>query len=92
MLELYTVEDRQLHLVNDSTNPASVMAYRSAIVIEQPEIQLSMEGGELILQWTGVLEVANDINGPWVQLNGTSPMVWDTSAETVQFARSKSSN
>ena len=92
MLELYTVQDRQLHLVNDLTNPKSVRAYRSAIVIEQPEIQLSMEGGELILQWTGVLEVANDINGPWIPLNGTSPMVWDTSAETFQFARSRSSN
>lgn len=90
MLELYTVKDRQLHLINDSSNPESVMAYRSAIVIEQPEIQMTMEGGVLMLQWTGTLEVSDSVNGPWTEVNASSPMEWDTTQATFQFARSKS--
>ena len=91
MLEFYSIKDRQLHLVNDASNPSAIRAYRSALPVADvtPEISLTQRDGNLIIQWVGTLQLADDPRGPWVTMgdDSASPLIWDTSKAAVGFAR-----
>ena len=91
MLEFYSVKNKKLHLVNDLSNPDSIRAYQTAseAVNESPEITLSREGGNLILQWTGTLQMADSPQGPWASVDADtqSPLTWSPDGSPVKFAR-----
>jgi hypothetical protein len=91
MLEFYSIKDRQLHLVNDASNPSAIGAYRSALPVADvtPEISLIQSDGNLIIQWVGTLQLADDPRGPWVRMadDSASPLIWDTSKAPIGFAR-----
>jgi hypothetical protein len=69
MLELFSVEDRELHLINDATNPKSIRAFRAGALLgnvpETPTLIMQREGNELVLQWTGMLQMTSSIDGEW---------------------------
>ena len=94
MLEFYSIRDKQLQLVNDVDNPLSIRAYRSAtgeppvpVVPVDPTLSYSIQDGQVILEWTGTLEMADDITGPWTAVEGDSPMALDTSLSSQGFVR-----
>ena len=91
MLEFYSIKDRQLHLVNDVSNPSAIRAYRSALPVADvtPEISLTQIDGNLIIQWVGTLQLADDPRGPWVTMadDSASPLIWDTTKAPIGFAR-----
>jgi hypothetical protein len=96
MLELFSVKDRELHLLNDAANPKSIRAYRAGallgIVPETPSLLMQREGNELVLQWTGMLQVANEIGGEWSDYadQAESPMRLPLETSSATFMRSRS--
>jgi hypothetical protein len=69
MLELFSVKGRDLRLVNKAGDPDSIKAFRAGVLltpgVELPVLVMSRSGANLTLQYTGRLEAANSINGPW---------------------------
>ncbi|MBX3746500.1 MAG: hypothetical protein KF833_14425 [Verrucomicrobiae bacterium] len=94
ILELFSVRDRGLHLLNDTTNPLAIRAYRAGTLltpgVEQPEIQISREAGGLRVVWTGALEAAATVQGPWqvIAQESQSPMVVPTT-DAARYLRSR---
>ena len=95
MLELFSVKDRTLHLLNDTTNPKSIRTYRAGALTGggggTPTLSLQRQGANLTVQWTGMLQVANTINGPWSDHadQSQSPMTIPTT-QAGQFMRARS--
>ena len=68
MLELFSVEDRGLHLLNDSTDPKSLRAFRAGPLLGSgaaPTLSAQRQGANLNVFWTGMLQTADSIGGPW---------------------------
>ena len=43
---------------------------------EPPIVSISRDGtGDLIVEWTGILQTAENVNGPWTDVNTTSPLL-----------------
>jgi hypothetical protein len=43
---------------------------------EPPTVSISRDGtGDLIVEWTGILQTAEKVNGPWADVNATSPLL-----------------
>jgi hypothetical protein len=56
-------------------------------VLEEPTISVSFTPeGAVQVEFTGKLQVAPGLNGPWSDLNVTSPAIWQTT-ESQQFGR-----
>lgn len=56
-------------------------------VLEAPTISVSFTPeGAVQVEFTGKLQVAPGLNGPWTDLNVTSPAIWQTT-ESQQFGR-----
>jgi hypothetical protein len=68
MLEVFSVKDRALQLLNDSTNPKSLRAFRAGPLLgsgSAPTLSAQRQGANLNVSWTGMLQTADSINGPW---------------------------
>jgi hypothetical protein len=95
MLELFSVENRQLVLLNDSNNPASIRAYRAGVLtdpnFEEPLISVTRSGANLRIEWTGVLEVSESVSGPYQPYPGApqSPLEIPTTAAPAAFLRAR---
>ena len=52
MIEFYTIKDRALHLVNDSSNPKSIRAFQTAGELQdiEPEIVITSDGANVNLK------------------------------------------
>lgn len=91
MLEFYSVKNRKLHLGNDASNPDSIKAYQSAGEVQNvtPEIHISSDGANVTLQWIGMLQMADDVTGPWTDVadDRQSPRIWSTAEAPKGFAR-----
>ena len=92
MLEFYTIKDRALHLVNDSSNPKSIRAFQTAGELQdiEPEIVISSDGANVTLKWTGMLQMADEVDGPWIDVadDSQSPRIWSTEEAPMGYARS----
>jgi len=93
MLELFSVEDRALHLLNQSNDPKSLRTYRAGALLNPgqpiPALSMRVEGSNLILQWTGTLQLADQITGPWTDHAGQSPLTLPMTGPG-KFARARS--
>ena len=91
MLEFYSVKDRKIHLVNDTSNPDSIKAYQSAGEVQNvtPEIQISSDGANVTIEWIGMLQMADEVTGPWTDVadDSQSPRIWSTTEAPQGFAR-----
>jgi hypothetical protein len=96
MLELFSVKDRELHLINDATNPTSIRAFRAGALLgnvpETPTLIMQRDGDELVLQWTGMLQVTSSIDGEWTDHadQSESPMRLPIGSQGATFVRARS--
>ncbi len=69
MLELFAEKDRALHLLNDSSDPKSVRVFRAGALINSGTVTTPVaaqhSGNNLVISYTGMLQWANDLQGPW---------------------------
>jgi hypothetical protein len=58
---------------------------------EPPTVSISRDdSGNLIVEWTGILQAAENVNGPWVDVNATSPLILKPeNLAKQQYARSR---
>jgi hypothetical protein len=96
MLELFSEKDRQLHLLNDASNPDSLLVYRAGVLIDpdfvNPTVSMQIDGNEVVIEWTGMLQSANALNGTWNDYadDSQSPMRLPIEAAGAMFVRSRS--
>jgi hypothetical protein len=95
MLELFSVLNKQLHLMNSATDPDSLRAYRAGALTHPgavtPTMTAQEQGGNLVLQWTGMLQLADGVGGSWADYadESQSPLPLPMSAP-MKFARARS--
>jgi hypothetical protein len=69
MLELFSEEDRQLHLLNDASDPKSLRTFRAGTLINTntvtTPVTVQRSGTNLVIHYTGMLQWADDLRGPW---------------------------
>jgi hypothetical protein len=92
MLELYTVDGQTMHLVNNASDPQSIMVYRAGFPGVDPEVSVQVIGDVITLHWQGWLQSADTLNGPWSEGvdDSQSPMTVSSSAAPRKFYRAKS--
>jgi hypothetical protein len=94
MLELFSVQGQALHLLNQNDDPASIKAYRAGVLIGQAPppspVKVRREGGNVVLEFTGTLQLADSVNGPWTDAGTQSPVVLPVANAPAKFARSRS--
>jgi hypothetical protein len=93
MLELFSVKDRELQLLNHASNAKSLRTYRAGPLLNpgqpMPAISMRVEGGNMILEWTGTLQLADQVNGPWTdQTQSQSPLTLPMTGP-ARFARAR---
>ena len=62
------------------------------IIVDPPDpISISRDdSGNLIIEWTGILQTAENVNGPWVDVNTASPLILrPEDLAKQQYARSR---
>jgi hypothetical protein len=95
MLELFSVRDRALHLMNDLSNQKSIRAYRAGALLSPgavtPTVSISRSGANIVVSWTGMLQVADSVNGPWSDYadQSQSPMNLPVGSQGAKFARAR---
>jgi hypothetical protein len=61
-------------LINDSTNPDAVKAYRAVTYVAPPVISIAQSGANIVVTYTGTLQSATTVNGTYTDVSGaTSP-------------------
>jgi hypothetical protein len=95
MLELFSVKDRQLHLLDDAENSKSTRVYRAGVLLDpdfvMPTLTMQVEGNELVIEWTGTLQATEDLNGTWNDYsNQQSPLRLPAGTEGSMFFRARS--
>jgi hypothetical protein len=78
ILELFSVKDRALHLLNDSADPLSLKAYRAGVLlqpgVEIPSLGISRTAGNLTLNWQGTgfrLQSTPSLSATWTDVATT---------------------
>ena len=80
MLEFYSIKDRQLHLVNDASNPSAIRAYRSALPVADVTLRSpDQSDGNLIIQWVALFNWLMILEAHVTMADDSaSPLIWDT--------------
>lgn len=79
----------------NSTDPAALKTYRAwnftPIAEAKPQIGIAkLEGGTLTLEYSGVLQAADQVTGPWLDVpNATSPYNTTVTTEVRKFWRTR---
>ena len=77
-------------LVNDPTNPNSVLAFRSVNAVTRPTVSIGKSGSTVTITFTGTLTSSSTVNGTYAPVAGaTSPYTVPTGAAAAQFYRTK---
>ena len=100
VFELFSVRNKALHLLNESGNASSIMTYRAGPLLnptepipEEPDlpvIGISAGTGTVTVTYSGTLEGAESIHGPWTVIGtpAQSPMTLPTSG-SLRFLRTR---
>ncbi len=78
-------------LINDPTDPASLLAYlpTAAQSVAKPTVSISNQSGTLKINFTGTLQSSPTVNGTYQNVPGvTSPYTVPTGSAPAQFYRS----
>ncbi|MBM3878552.1 MAG: hypothetical protein FJ387_02375 [Verrucomicrobia bacterium] len=91
-LEWFSVAaDGQKILLNDPTHPQSLKTYRARAANVTPSVLLTRNGSQVVLTFTGVLQQAAEVNGPWFDVAGAvSPFAASTTPAHRRFWRARS--
>ncbi|MCL4178032.1 MAG: hypothetical protein KJ072_09885 [Verrucomicrobia bacterium] len=96
MLEYFSVENRELHLLNHPEDPLSLKVYRAGVLVDpdfvMPTLEMRVEGNELVLEWTGTLQSAETLGGSWSTYAdpSQSPLRLPAGTEASRFFRARS--
>jgi hypothetical protein len=96
MLELFSEKDRELHLLNDPENPQSLRVYRAGVLLDpdfvNPTVSMHLDGTELVIEWTGMLQSTDDLTGSWNDYadESQSPLRLPITTAGSMFVRSRS--
>ncbi len=76
-------------LLNDanSTNGPALKAFYGITV--PPTVSLQRSGGNVIIDYTGTLQMAPAITGPWTDVYGQPPLTMPVSQAAMQFFRAR---
>ncbi|MGC8990088.1 MAG: PA domain-containing protein, partial [Verrucomicrobiia bacterium] len=80
-------------LINDADNPAALKSYYARTAQPQPKPVISsiaLKNGNVVITYTGVLQAADEVIGPYSDVAGTSPQtIAPTAAKKFYRARSQ---
>jgi hypothetical protein len=78
-------------LLNDRTVASAIKTYRARTYVPpQPTISISQSGANVVLTFTGTLQSADKVTGPWSDVAGaTSPKTVPVSQAAMKFYRAK---
>jgi hypothetical protein len=78
LLELFSVKDRSLHLLNSNSDPLAIKTYRAGPLLQPGEevasLSITRTTGNLTLSWTGAgfkLQSTSSLSGAWRDVNTT---------------------
>jgi len=77
-VEWFTVtKDGKKVLLNDPNDPDALKCYRSRTFVPKPTVKISKTAdGKIQIEFTGTLQSADEITGPWTDVQGaTSPYI-----------------
>lgn len=87
-VEWFTVaKDGTRVLVNDSA-AAALKGYRARTFVPAPTLSVTQQGGNVVINFTGTLQAADEVTGPYTDLAGTSPITIPATG-AKKFFRSK---
>jgi hypothetical protein len=77
-------------LLNDRGNAAALKSFRARTATPQPKPTLSIaaQGGNVVVTFTGILQTAPSVEGPWSDSSAASPLTEPASSGT-KFYRAK---
>jgi len=91
-LEWFTVTaSGEKLLLNDRANATALKTFRARTANPQPgkpEISFSRQGGNIVVTFTGTLETAPNVAGPWTVSTATSPLT-ESATDAAKYYRSK---
>lgn len=77
-----------MFVINDTTNPSSLVAYRAVKVLPTPTLSVSKQGTSYVITYSGVLKSCATANGTYQPVAGASnPYTIPTSAAQKMFYR-----
>lgn len=76
-------------LVNDTANPTALKAYYGLAASVLPEVSISVSGNTVTVDYTGTLQMADEVNGPYVDFYGQPPLQFQLNRVGSQFFRSR---
>lgn len=94
LLEVFSVKDRSLHLLNSNTDPLAIKTYRTGTLLspgtETPTLSVARAAGNLTITWQGAgfkLQSASSVSGPWTDVTVTGTSHTATIGGNSQFFR-----
>jgi hypothetical protein len=77
-------------LINDRANAAALRSFRARTVSPQPKptIRIAREGANVVVTFTGTLQSAPTVQGPWTDSSATSPLS-EPASEGARYYRAK---
>ncbi len=93
LFELFSVRNKALHLMNQTGNSSSIMAYRAASLLNPtvpvPELSITRGTDSITVTYTGTLYATDAIGGTWTAVGtpAQSPLTLPTTG-TARFLRS----
>ena len=88
--EWYSIANGAHVLLNNTTNSASLLAYRAAKpppIVNNPTLSVAKQGSSWVLTYTGNLYSSGTINGTFTLVGGASSPYTIPSATKIQFYR-----
>jgi hypothetical protein len=84
--EWFSIKNGIRTLLNDSTNPAALKTWYGLSITPAPELSFARDGANLVLTYTGTLQSADVVTGPYTDVIGaTSPYSTPTTGAPKYF-------
>ncbi len=87
--EWFSVKDGIRTLLNDSSNPAALKTWYGLNIVPAPEISLARDGANVVITYTGTLQSADSVNGPYTDVVGASSPYSTPASGAAKYFRSK---
>jgi hypothetical protein len=81
--------------MNDPENPQSLRVYRAGVLLDPnavtPTVTMQIEGSEVVIEWTGMLQSTGELGGTWTDVadDSESPLRLPLTSANSMFVRSR---
>jgi hypothetical protein len=84
--EWFSMKNGVRTLLNDTNNPAGLRTWYGLSIAPAPELGIARNGGNIVLTYTGILQSADVVTGPYTDVVGaTSPYSTPTTGPAKYF-------